>query len=164
MFENALYNLVRASSYVNALVTDPKGVAFSLLPTGTKLPAVVIHIVSSSQTTVLERTTELVEARVQFDCYATSYSQSRQLAKIIKDILADGSGDVSNGDSPETFTHIQACIVNNNFDMPVEQGGAGKGLVFRAVLDMSIWFNDQAFAVSGGFTSGSEVNIDDGIF
>lgn len=142
MLENALYNILRNDPGVKAYVTDPRGVAFTLMPQGTlKTSAVVvIHNVVGLPVTVLEATTNLNERRMQFDCYASNYTDSRGLAAAVKAALLDLTGSFSNGDSPETQTTIQTSIVNNDFDMPYEVGGAGLGFVYRAVLDITFWF------------------------
>jgi len=142
MLENALYNILRNDSGVKAYVTDPRGVAFTLMPQGTlKTSAVVvIHNVVGLPVTVLDATTNLNERRMQFDCYASNYTDSRGLAAAVKAALLDITGRFSNGDSPETQTTIQTSIVNNDFDMPYEVGGAGLGFVYRAVLDITFWF------------------------
>lgn len=142
MLENAIYNILRNDAGVSEYVTDPRGIAFTLMPAGTlKTSAVVvIHNVVGLPVTVLEATTDLNERRMQFDCYASTYTTSRELAAAVKDALLDLAGTFVNGDSPETTTAIQTSIVNNDFDMPYEVGGTGLGFVYRAVLDITFWF------------------------
>lgn len=140
MIDNALYNILRNDSGVSALVTDPRAIAFSLLPTGVVLPGIVIHRISGVPTTVLDDTTSQVESRYQLDSYASAPLVARQLSAVVRLALTDLAGDYSNGDSPETLTTIQTSIVNGEFDSPFEQGGAGKGFVYRAILDITFWY------------------------
>ena len=165
MLENALYNILRNDTGVSAYVTDAKGIAFTLIPSGTlKTSAVVvIHNVTGVPTTTLDATTDLNERRVQFDCYASNYTDSRGLAAAVKNALVDlAIGSYSNGDSPLTYTFIQTSIINNDFDMPYEQGGAGIGFVYRAVLDITFWFNEGVFPTAT--PSNVSPDIDGGTF
>jgi hypothetical protein len=140
MLENAINYLIRNNTGVRALVTDDKAIAFSLMPTGAIMPGVVIHAIVSVPVIDLDATSNLVERRVQFDCYASDYITSRKLAEAVKAAITDLSGPLNNGDSPMTQTVVQTSYINSDFDMPYEQGGAGKGFVYRAVIDASFWF------------------------
>jgi hypothetical protein len=95
--------------------------------------------VSGVQTTLLEATTGQVETRYQFDAYASQPLIARQLLAAVKLALTDLAGNYSNGDSPETVTTIQTSLVNGEFDAPFEEGGQGKGIVYRSILDMTFW-------------------------
>jgi hypothetical protein len=163
MLENAVYNILRNDSGVSAYVTDPRGIAFTLLPTGVRLPAVVIHNVVGLPTTTLDATTDLNERRMQFDCYGSNYTDARALSAAVKNALVDlAIGTYSNGDSPETTMLIQTSIVNNDFDMPFEQGGTGQGFIYRAVLDITFWFNEGVFPTAT--PSNVSPDIDGGTF
>jgi hypothetical protein len=162
MLDNALYNILRNDSGVSALVTDAKGIAFSLLPTGVKVPAIVIHRVSGVPTTVLEETTPQVETRYQFDCYASQPLVARQLARYVKLAVTDLAGNYSNGDSPETVTTIQTSYLNSDFDAPFEQGGDGKGIIYRSIVDVTLWISESFLPMSA--PSAQEPDIDGGNF
>jgi hypothetical protein len=148
MIEHALYYLLRTDPDISALVTDPRAIAFSLLPTGVTLPAVVIHGVSLTPNVALDSTADLFDKRMQFDCYGANYMQSRQVAAAVRNRLIDLRGNLSNGDSPETTVTVQTCILNADFDSPFEQGGAGKGIIYRAIVDVSVWYSDGTIALN----------------
>ena len=162
MLDNALYYILRNDSGVNGFVTDAKGIAFSLWPTGASLPGVVIHKIAGVPTTVLDETTPQVETRYQFDCYSSTPLIARQLSSVVKLALTDLMGDYPNGDSPETYTTIQTSIVNSEFDAPFEEGFAGKGVVYRSILDITLWYSESFLPISTPYPG--EQTIDGGTF
>ena len=141
MLEQAVYNILRTDSGVRALVTNDKGIAFTLIPRGelSTSAVVVIHSITGVPVTVMESTTDLEERRLQFDCYASDYVSTRKLSAAVRAALIDLSGQYSNGDTPPSFTTIQTSIVNGDFDAPYEVGGAGVGFIYRAILDISFF-------------------------
>ena len=135
MIENGLYALLTQDTTVSSLLGAADQVHFQFIPRGSKLPCVVIHRIFSEPITTLDDVADLVPARYQFDCYAGDALKSRALSGAIFNLLKNYVGDLPN--SPPD-THVQACIVNNDFDMPYEEGA--KDVTFRAILDITIWY------------------------
>lgn len=133
--ENGLYGLLTSTDTVTANLGDRTSVFFNFVPRGAKIPCVVIHAVTSVPIVTLDATADLAPKRFQFDCYAADYFKSHQLSKSVFDLLKDFSGVLGDG------TVVQACVVNNDFDMPFELGA--KDITFRAILDITIWYVNQ---------------------
>jgi hypothetical protein len=116
---------------VSTLLGSSTAVYFNFVPRQATVPLVVIHRVSSVPIVTLDATAELLPTRFQFDSYAADSLKSRQLAAAVYNLLKDYAGVLPDG------TVVQGCVANNGFDMPFEQGA--KDVIFRAVLDITIW-------------------------
>jgi hypothetical protein len=134
MIENALYQLLTSDTNVAALLGDPTGVYFSFAPRQYKPPCIVMHRVSTVPIVTLDATADLLPARYQFDCYSGDALSAGALADAVYFLLRDFNGAI--GSPPDIF--IQACVMENIFDLPFEQGA--KDVVYRTAVDVTIWF------------------------
>ncbi len=131
--ESGLYSLLVNSASVNSLVNG--SVWFGLMQEQATLPSIVISAIAGGPIVTLESTLATADRRFQFDCYANDYLTGRKVAKAVRQLLQDFSGTLYDG------TLVKACVVNLDMDMPYETGGTG--LVYRAVLDLSIFYDEQ---------------------
>lgn len=87
-----IFSLLRANSAVVALVGDR---IYPLVrPQGSALPAIVFTVVDDLPVNSLGGATSgLVDALVQFDCYAKTYVSAHAVAKAVSDMLSKRVAD-----------------------------------------------------------------------
>jgi hypothetical protein len=136
MIKNALYQLLTQDTGVRSRLGAPDQVHFNFVPRGAKQPFVVVHCIAAIPIVTLDSTADLLPARLQFDCYAGDALVASGLADAVYDLLRDFNGSV--GSPPDVF--IQACVVENMFDMPYELGA--KDVTYRSLVDVTIWYSN----------------------
>jgi hypothetical protein len=108
--EEAFRALLMASTSVTAIT--PR-ISFGEIPQGSVLPAIVLQTISNVNTHHMQGPTRLYQARLQVDCYATSYGSAKGLSRAVlaaldgykggrfQGIFHEGSRDEREGGSNE---------------------------------------------------------------
>lgn len=89
--EEALRSLLLASSGVTALAPAAR-INWGTHPQGTALPGVVLNVISDAEGYTMAGRDGLSQGRVQVDCYATTYSQAKQLSRAVRAALSGYRG------------------------------------------------------------------------
>jgi Protein of unknown function (DUF3168) len=132
------------------LLTEDAGVAsyvgdkvfWVLAPKGKPLPYVVIQRVATDTVYDLQGPSGLRSALYQFDCYATTYLDSRAMSLAVRNLCEGFRGNLPDADA----TPVSGMRCEKDFDLSYEEGA--KGFVFRALLQFRIWHYDTVLPVS----------------
>ena len=131
--EESLISLLLSDSGLAALVSNR--IHPGSLPQGATLPAIVMNRISGGPQYADEGETGLNEARVQFDCWAATYSQAKLVARAVIDRLSAFDGVVGT----TTFANI---MLDDERDLR-ETGSNAAEYSFRTSLDFSVWTQTQ---------------------
>ena len=89
--EKAFRALLTSSAAVTALV-PASAIAFGVVPQGTKLPAVALHVISNRDGLTYKGPDGLWQGIVQVDCYGADYGATVTLADTITALLSGYRG------------------------------------------------------------------------
>ncbi|MDG3040439.1 DUF3168 domain-containing protein [Roseicyclus marinus] len=88
--EEALRSLLLANSTIAGLLAG--GVNWGTRPQGQPLPAIVLNVITSAEGYRLKGRDGLLQARVQVDCYGSTYGSAKILSRAVIDLLGGYSG------------------------------------------------------------------------
>jgi len=127
--EEALYAHVTGDASIAALISD----RFYPLraPQGAALPYAVYQRISTPRIRSQSGPSGLARPRFQVTCYASSYSQSRQLANLMRISLDGFRGTMGGGVS------VGAVFLENEMDTYEDETGA-----FGTPMDFIIWHQE----------------------
>lgn len=104
---------------------------------GAALPALVLNKIDALPDYQMQGPSGLVSARVQADCWASTYAAARGTARAVVGRLSGLSQSISDGNSPETVTVLRGgFLVGDRDGYETEAGGAS---LYRVSLDFIIW-------------------------
>lgn len=129
--EESLVADLRASAGIAAIVASHNGrklVDWTIRPDKAGLPAVTMHRVSTDKLYAQGGPVGLTGARVQFDCWATSYGVSRTLFRALQGAVETG------GSGWRGFLATARDFAPENLD--------GGQRVFRSSGDFNIWYQE----------------------
>lgn len=127
--ETGLFALLNATSAVTTLISTR--VFGGSLPIGCAYPAVVMQVATTRNVNSVQGTNKLRFKRMQFDSYANTYETALQISNAILVAVTGAQGTtLSDG------TALQGCIVEQDRDMPYEQGDGG--FIFRRMLEITV--------------------------
>lgn len=127
MLSEGLYSLVISDPTVGAilaarkpLIGEPKtsGMFPGVLPQGEELPAIVYQEIHGDGQMTMDGPDGLRYSRMQFDCYGTTFKQSKALARALRQLLEgttglliDGTvlGDAEQASEIDTYEEVPAC-------------------------------------------------------
>ena len=127
---------------VISLLLDDAGVA-ALVSTrvypgsrvqGSALPAVVINRVSGAPVYTDDGESGLSQARLQVDCWGTTYSSAKGVARAVKAVLSAYNGAVDDA-------VFQNVLLDAERDLR-EGGGNASEYPFRTGLDFIFWYEE----------------------
>ena len=122
----ALVTRLLADTGLAAAVDDR--IHWSIVPQDTPLPYIRLQVVSDHEDTDIKGRPLPHDARVQMDCFAMSYGETRMLAKLVKAALRE----------PAQVAGVQ--FGRAQFAGPRDGGEDGDGSwVHRASLDCALW-------------------------
>ena len=131
MMERALADYLLNSVSITSLVGDR--IYWTQLPQGEERPYLLLSVVSSIPNVVFEGANGLVQSRVQFDCWGSTFYQAKDLARAI-DTLLNGKRHITSGTGAVAF---------EGFFLEAERDGHSDvdapDDLFRTSLDFLIW-------------------------
>lgn len=146
MILNGLYQVLSQSGATSSLIAACPGgkpgtaIYFTLAAKGSARPFVVISIIDAPPAEQsMDGSSALIESRIQFDSYADDQLTARALSKAIRLLLEDFDATLPDG-TTAAFTGV-----NIDTDGPYEVGGAG--YLFRNILDLSAFYQEQVNTV-----------------
>lgn len=131
--EEAVYTILTGDGPVNSLISNrifPK-----ILPQKESVPALTYQQITGKHDYTMDGKDDLKETRLQINCWAGKYSQTKQLTITVEDALDDFSGIVGT-------IKIQTVQLENTGDMP--DVSSLKGIKrYGKRLDFKIWYKKQ---------------------
>lgn len=124
--EEALISLLLGDTGVSAIVGDR--IFWGLRKQGSPLPALVLNRISSVHSYTLDGPVDLSQSRIQIDCYAQTFGQTRALSRAVYAPL-NGKRAVHEGVS------FEGVFADSERDNPVEDDS----LTFRTSIDFMVW-------------------------
>lgn len=125
--EQALIDHLLASAGVTALTAAR--IWWSERPQNNKaLPAIVLHRLGGAPGYTMGGPSALTESRVQIDCLAETIDGAKLVRSAVKDRL-----------SGATFTGVDGCFLDGEFDGVEAQGADAPERIQRVSLDFMIW-------------------------
>jgi hypothetical protein len=91
--EEALLALLRGSASVTALVPTAR-INWRRHPQGQPWPGIVLHAINDRDEYAIADVADLSEARVQIDCWATTYGQAKAISRAVRALLSGYQGGV----------------------------------------------------------------------
>lgn len=119
MLIDGVIALLQSTESVSSLAT---GIYESELPRGFALPAVAVHQYGGSEDTDLAGPIGLLEAQIQFDCYAITGPSARAVAAAIEALLKPFTGSLPDG------TVLSYCKLQRSMAMPFRPHADQKGI------------------------------------
>jgi hypothetical protein len=134
-----LYSALIAATPVSSLLAAPaKGSVFiNVAVKQTGRPFLVMNLVAGPPAQAsLDGITGLVEGEIQFDSYADTPQQARQVSRAVRDFLMTtfNAGALPDG------TVIQFVDVTLDHDEPFEQGGVA--YLYRSLLRLKAFYTE----------------------
>lgn len=126
--EEALFAYLQTKPDVTSIVGNR--VYPMLLPQGSEYPAIVYQRISGMRVRSHSGPSSLAYPRIQFSCWAQTYSDAKRLAERLRVSLDGYRGTV--GDM-----NIQAIFVENDIDLY----DAGVSL-YRTIVDAKVWHEE----------------------
>lgn len=127
--EEALIAYLLADAGVAALVATR--VTPGKRTQGGDLPAIVFHLVSGAPEYDDQGTTGLVDSTIQIDCWASTYTGAKLVARAVKAALQDFDGTIDG-------VEFQAVFLEAERDFAPSGGGQAEYL-HRTSLDFNPW-------------------------
>lgn len=130
MIEAALVELLTGDTALGALIGDrlfPVVIPEQVDSESLKHPAVVYQRIGTSRSVTFCRTSGLVAANFQIDCYSKSYLVGRQVAAAVRVALLDFTGTVGG-------VHIDRVMLSADFDSLDPDPG-----LYRASQTFDVW-------------------------
>lgn len=129
VMEGALIDLIKADSFIGAVVGDR---VYPLRrPQGSALPSIVSTRISGQPLYSDEGEAGLQNARVQIDTFATTYTQCKDLAQLVRDRLSAFSG-VHDG------INFSFIMLDEERDLS-ESGANASEYLMRIAMDFIVW-------------------------
>ena len=97
------------------------------------LPAVCLHLISGVRQYHLGGSSNLVQSRVQADCWALTYAAATRVSRAV---VADLSG------LRDPAMRVQGAFVVDERDL-ADEGTAADELLYRVSVDMMIWHGGE---------------------
>lgn len=127
--EEALIARLLATTGVSALVGSR--VYPGSVPQGATMPAVVVNVISGGPLYADDGEVGLDNTRVQIDCWATTYSSAKTVARAVRDSLSAFVGTVSG----VTFPYILLDVTRD-----LREPGANQSEYrYRTNMDFIVW-------------------------
>lgn len=93
------------------------------------LPAVCLHLISGVRNYHLGGSSELVQSRVQADCWGLTYAAATAVSRAV---VSDLSG------LRDDAMQVQGAFIVDERDLP-DEGTAADELLYRVSIDVMIW-------------------------
>jgi Protein of unknown function (DUF3168) len=127
VLETGLFQLLTVTDAITHLCANR--VFFVKMPgKETVLPSVVFQVITARSVSSAQGFSHFRFVHVQFDSYATNYTDAVTLSNALRARLASFSGPLPDG------TIIHGSIVLNEMDQPYEAGTGG--YIFRRILEI----------------------------
>jgi hypothetical protein len=134
--ETDLYSLLSKDPTILSVLNGNDYVWLGAIPKGQPdSPAIVVQTVLTTRYYGADGVNTLMLKRVQFDSYASRYSDAVTISKTVRDLLKNFTGLLPT-------TTVQGALVGNEMDLPEEPGDTGN--VFRRVLQVDFWHTETA--------------------
>lgn len=131
--EEALISLLLEDAGVSALVSDR--INFQRRSQSeSSMPAIVMHKISAPRDYNMSGPSNLIETRIQVDCFGEKYKSAKTLARAVVAVLNGFSG-VKSGVS------FQRISIDNERDTDGKESAADRYL-FMTSLDLLIWHDE----------------------
>jgi len=104
-------------------------VSWGARPRMDALPSVCLHLISGVRNYHLGGSSELVQSRVQADCWAATYADATAVSRAV---VADLSG------LREPAMRVQGAFVVDERDL-ADEGSAADEILYRVSVDLMIW-------------------------
>lgn len=91
--EEALRALLRTTAAITALVPAASIDWRRNLPSVTE-PRIVLHLINDGDTYMVDDVGDISEARVQIDCWATTYAQAKAISRAVRARLSGYQGGI----------------------------------------------------------------------
>ena len=130
MLLDGVITLLQQTASVTSVAAG--GIHESELPRGYSLPAVCVHQYGGSEDTDLAGPIGLIDAQLQFDCYAGTAAASRALAAAIEALLKPFTGTLPDG------TFVSYCKLERSIAMPFLPHADQKGIANRYTTGFSV--------------------------
>lgn len=135
MIGPALYPLLTGDSVIASLIGLR---VYPLeLPQAPTYPAVTYQVITDPREYALSGPSNLGEARVQFDCYATRYDAAIALARAVRNRLESFKGVI--GNPPIDVQGAFQIGGGDEFESSTVKAGPR---LWRRTLDFTIWYGD----------------------
>lgn len=115
--------LLLADTSLTAIVSTR--IHWNEAPQGTANPNVILRVISSSDSLHMNGKNDLLEARIQVDCYGTSYSQAKSISRAIQStlhgfrsggfLLIQDGGQTDLGSKEEHSGGLRVHLINHDF-------------------------------------------------
>lgn len=132
--EIGLFSLLNNTPAVIALIGTR--VFGGSLPIGCLYPGVVMQVAATDTVSTAQGSSKLRFKRMQFDAYSNTYEVSVQVSDAIRTAITGAQNTTLTGG-----TVLQGCIVEQDRDMPYEQGDGG--FIFRRMLEVTVQHLEQ---------------------
>ena len=131
--ETELEYLMVNDGSVSALVSTR--VYPNILLQGAAMPAITYQQISGMRDEVMDSPTGLVESRFQFNYWSDTYSETREIAAAVEDLLDGYSGTVSG-------VKIEAIHLIDEGDIPQFPAGNDVSKRYGKRHDYTVWFKE----------------------
>lgn len=131
--EQAIYSILSTDAAVIALVATR--IHPGQLCQADTMPAIAYTQTAGPRDQVMDGPTGLVDSTFEIDCFAATYSDSRDLADAVR-VALDGYADTAAG------TEIQASMMINELDQPAIKAGTDVLTRYVKKLIFNIWFKE----------------------
>lgn len=128
--EEALKTLLLATSAISAIVSDR--LTWLVRQQASALPALVLNVVSNVPEYSDEGEAGISQARVQVDCWGSTYASARALARAVKDRLSG---------TAETVAGVEFSAAWVELEQDLYETAAAGAPLYRVSLDFMITHN-----------------------
>lgn len=128
-------DLLEASTGVTALVGSGAAARIypMLVPQGSdNYPAITYQVVSENRDPELTQQNGLYQARLQINCWATTYAGARTLKEAVRNAIDGSSSTFPNG-----------VFIENSIDTVEESEGSRPGRLYAKRLDALVWVKED---------------------
>ena len=131
MIEYAVRRQLLDNAAVAALVSDR--IYPLMIPQGEPLPAITYSVVATDEDNQEGDADTLARARVQLDCWATTYKQANDLARAVRLALPTTTGAIGSGANRVEGVSIIPIETGRQFYEPDTR-------YYRVMLEFYVWF------------------------
>lgn len=126
-----LVALLKADGTVAAITTRVQPIRINQVG---ELPAITYQLISTSPVNHATGTTDTTEARIQIDCWASTYDGSKTLADAARGALSGVADD--SGDPQISMSHLVG-----EQDLPESPDPGEDTIIHRVSQDYLVWYN-----------------------
>lgn len=138
MTTTSFITLLESDDGIAALVSGR--IYKSVLPRGYSLPAIAVHRYDGQQDYDLVGPIDVREDKFQADCYGRTADECDAVVNAVRALLVAFTGDLTDGSG----THVQACYLDRDEDLPYLPNADQKSLAERSALGFRFVTNQAA--------------------